>query len=183
MASSFLILHGWENQRPVGHWQHWLTDELEALGHLVSYPQLSDPDTPSLATWKQEIREHYAALPGPVTVICHSLAVLAWLSLLDDADPPHPARLALVAPPSASVIGKRPVVAEFAWQPKMMMLQAGSSVLIASDNDPFCPKGAETEFAEHFDAEYVVLKKAGHITPETGFGPWNQMLSWALNGA
>ena len=178
--ASYLIVHGWQNRRPPEHWQHWLALQLEAAGHTVSYPQLSDPDAPSLAVWKREIREHYAALTGPVIVICHSLACLAWLALLDDPEPPAPTKLALVAPPSAGVIKKNRPVAEFAWKPKTMLLNAGKSVLIASDNDPFCPKGATTEFAEHFDAEYVVLHDAGHINIQAGFGPWSQMLEWAL---
>lgn len=180
MVSSFLILHGWENRRPEAHWQHWLADELKAAGRTVVYPQLSDPDTPSLAAWKAEFRAHYLGLSGPVTVICHSLAVLAWLSQLADDDPIQPDRLALVSPPSASIIKKHSAVAEFAWTPKMTLLQANSSVLIASDNDPYCPKGAAAEFAEHMDAEFVVVPGGGHITPSDGFGPWPQMLAWAL---
>lgn len=181
--SSFLLLHGWESRRPADHWQHWLADELESLGHTVDYPQLSEPDDPDLATWKSEIRAHYAALEGPVTVICHSLACLAWLSLLQDPDPIAPARLALVAPPAASKVRAEREIAAFAWKPKATMLNAGSSVLIASDNDSWLPKGAGTEFAEHLDAEFVVMAGAGHINPASGFGPWPQMLAWALKPA
>ena len=40
--AAYLILHGWQNHRPEGHWQRWLAGELEARGHVVRYPQLPD---------------------------------------------------------------------------------------------------------------------------------------------
>lgn len=35
-ARSFLILHGWQNHRPEGHWQRGLADALAARGHHVA---------------------------------------------------------------------------------------------------------------------------------------------------
>jgi len=37
-----LLLHGWQNHRPAGHWQHQLADDLTADGVDVSYPALPD---------------------------------------------------------------------------------------------------------------------------------------------
>ena len=44
MVAEALILHGWQNRRPEGHWQRWLAEELEAGGVVVRYPQLPEPD-------------------------------------------------------------------------------------------------------------------------------------------
>jgi predicted alpha/beta hydrolase family esterase len=46
-----LIIHGWTNHRPVGHWQRSLAAALRDQGHLVSYPQLPNADQPILDEW------------------------------------------------------------------------------------------------------------------------------------
>ncbi|MDR6323285.1 RBBP9/YdeN family alpha/beta hydrolase [Actinoplanes couchii] len=58
---SFLLLHGWQNRRPTGHWQHWLATELRAAGHEVVHPQLPDPDEPVLDVWLTELSTHVKA--------------------------------------------------------------------------------------------------------------------------
>lgn len=70
-GAAFLILHGWENHRPVGHWQRHLHDELVSRGHTVRYPQLPDADAPRLDAWLGALRSELAALGGAdsITVI------------------------------------------------------------------------------------------------------------------
>jgi predicted alpha/beta hydrolase family esterase len=41
--TSFLVLHGWPNRRPDGHWQRWLADRLAEDEAQVLYPQLPHP--------------------------------------------------------------------------------------------------------------------------------------------
>jgi len=101
-----LLLHGWQNRRPLGHWQGWLTEELAARGHLVRYPQLPQPDDPDLDTWLATVQEQLAGL-GDVEVtervlVCHSLACLLWLHLVAGSDGAGPLvdRVLLIAPPS-----------------------------------------------------------------------------------
>ena len=50
-ARRFLVLHGWENHRPVEHWEWWLTDQLRSRGEQVLHPQLPSPDHPRLDDW------------------------------------------------------------------------------------------------------------------------------------
>ena len=42
-ARRFLVLHGWQNRRPAGHWQWQLTEALRSAGEQVLYPQLPSP--------------------------------------------------------------------------------------------------------------------------------------------
>ena len=44
----FLVLHGYTNRRPEGHWQRRLTVALRDAGEQVVYPALPDPDAPRL---------------------------------------------------------------------------------------------------------------------------------------
>src|SRR4029450_2799765 len=100
MTDSFLILHGWGNRRPPEHWEHRLSLELTAQGREVRYPQLPDPDVPSLDAWLDEVAaglEGWA--PASTTVVAHSLGATTWLQAVARGRVPRVGRLLLVAPP------------------------------------------------------------------------------------
>jgi len=181
---AFLILHGWENHRPEGHWQRHLHDELVARGELVRYPQLPDADAPRLDEWLAALRTEIAALEGagPLTVICHSLACALWLRAAQ-LDPALEAdRLLLVAPPAASVI-EPTVVGDFAVRPTdAWRTGAREAVLVASDLDPFCPAGAGVEYGA-LGLPLQLVPGGGHLALNDGFGAWPGVLAWALDGA
>src|SRR4051812_15005671 len=114
---SFLILHGWQNHRPDGHWQRALADELAARGHRVTYPQLPDPDDPDLDVWLAVLHAfldaEWDSRGRERVVVCHSLAVLLWLHAAARGGA-RADRVLLVAPPSAEVLASLAEVAEFA---------------------------------------------------------------------
>lgn len=182
-SGSFLILHGYENHRPAGHWQHWLAGELTALGHEVRYPQLPDPDHPDLGSWRAATVGELAALTtGPVTVVAHSASAAMWLGLCEEGIAPAADRLALVAPPEADVMAGIPDVAGFAWRgsscaPSPLRLGAREAVVLVGSDDAFAPNGA-AYLRPLVDARVVELPGAGHLTPESGYGPWPAMLAW-----
>ena len=85
-----------------GHWQTWLAARLQADAERVAYPDLPDPDLPSLHAWRGVLDGELAALPaGETIVICHSLACLLWLHHVAEGGA-QADRLLLVAPPSES---------------------------------------------------------------------------------
>ncbi|MFJ5303799.1 RBBP9/YdeN family alpha/beta hydrolase [Streptomyces sp. NPDC088350] len=180
--TAYLILHGWQNHRPRGHWQHWLADRLRALGHEVAYPQLPDPDDPDLEVWLTELR-HYLDPDVSRVVVAHSASVLLWLHAVargvvrdGDAD-----RVLLVAPPSASVVVRHPEIAEFA-PPAPELTLPGSTRLVAGDDDPYCPEGARTVFGEPFGIPTEIIPGAGHLDLDAGYGSWPAVLEWCLDG-
>ena len=163
---SFLILHGLEGNDE-GHWQTWLADRLRERGLRVLYPELPDPFEPELEEWLDVIDGEYAA-----TVVCHSLGCLLWLH--------HVARggwtserVLLVAPPCAEVPGAS------GFQPPPFPELGEGALLAASGDDPWCPPGAATAYAELAVAT-VELPGAGHVNTEAGYGPWPGALAWCL---
>lgn len=46
---AFLILHGWQNHRPEGHWQHWLAGRSE---NWASTSSTRSCPTPTTRTWR-----------------------------------------------------------------------------------------------------------------------------------
>jgi len=185
MTAHFLILHGWQNRRPEAHWQHWLADRLTDLGHRVTYPQLPDPDDPSLDVWLSELTRHLDALrggEGERVVVAHSASAVLWLHALSrglvkegDVD-----RVLLVAPPSTSVLVRHPEVAEFA-APALDFTPTAATRLVAGDDDPYCPEGARELFGDPLGIPTEVLPGAAHLDLDAGYGSWPAVLEWCLD--
>jgi predicted alpha/beta hydrolase family esterase len=175
-SRSFLILHGLEASGP-GHWQTWLAARLRADNERVAYPDLPDADMPSLRSWREKLNGELDALPaGEVVVVCHSLACLLYLHHVADGGA-QADRALLVAPPSESA--GVPQIAAFFPVP-LPALQAGAR-LVCSDDDPYCPEGAQNLYAD-LGIPVDVIPGAGHVNPESGFGPWPAAEAWCLDG-
>ena len=180
--SSFLVLHGWPNRRPVGHWQRWLADRLADDGAQVLYPQLPEPDAPVLEDWLLDLRRYVAAMRGEEKVlVCHSLAVLLWWQAATSAEPVHADRVLLVAPPAPSFV-RQELVAAFV--PDRMETEplapgfAASIRLVASDADPYCPGGAAALYADRYGLDADIVPGAGHFDLPAGYGDWPSVLAW-----
>ncbi|MEV0119569.1 alpha/beta hydrolase [Streptomyces sp. NPDC050844] len=184
--SSFLILHGWQNHRPEGHWQRWLAGELGGRGARVSYPQLPDPDEPDLEVWLgclQGLLDAEQGVGSERVVVCHSLGVLLWLHAVarggSRAD-----RVLLVAPPSGDVLARYEEVAGFGG-PEVTAAQvaraAGAVRLVAADDDPFCPGGAAARYGVPLGLDTDVVPGGGHLDLDAGYGAWPSVLAWCLD--
>lgn len=175
----FLILHGLEGSGP-GHWQAWLADRLTARGLDVSFPDLPDPADPDPDRWLSALADGLGERRG-WTVVCHSLACLLWLRAAARADAPlGAARALLVAPPWRPDV---PAVERFLSHgagAADVAAAAAETLIVASDDDPYCPPGAGSRFATPLGVELVTLPGAGHINIEAGFGPWPAAEAWAV---
>ncbi|MET8859900.1 alpha/beta hydrolase [Streptomyces sp. NPDC004579] len=181
---SFLILHGWQNHRPEGHWQHWLAGRLGELGQHVVYPQLPDADDPDLEVWLTELARHLDALRGSErVVVAHSLGAVLWLHAAARGLPGAVGvdRVLLVAPPSASVLAGLPEIAGFTLTEKGFTLP-GPTRLVAGDDDPYCPEGADAVYGDPLGVPARILPGAGHLGMDAGYGPWPSVLEWCLDG-
>ncbi|MFE9252643.1 RBBP9/YdeN family alpha/beta hydrolase [Streptomyces sp. NPDC007088] len=185
--AAFLVLHGWQNHRPPGHWQHWLAERLGARGHTVDYPQLPDADRPDLGSWLDALRTHRAALPAEgVTVVCHSLACALWLTAAARGTTGSPVdRVLLVSPPSPSFLAGEPEVAAFVPPPvtrARLDRAARSTRLVTGAEDPYCPEGAKALYGDPLGVPTDVLPGAGHISQGEGYGAWDAVLEWCVGG-
>jgi predicted alpha/beta hydrolase family esterase len=182
-AESFLVLHGLGNHRPPEHWQFWVSARLAAAGHQVLYPDLPEPDAPSLAAWSATVHGRLEAMQGPRrTVICHSLSCLLWFAIAADVDPARrPGRLLLVAPPDPHHVP--PEGSDFTHEPSLGAVTASATEevrIVCSDADPYNPTGAGRMFGEPLGCPVDLLAGAGHINPDSGYGPWPSVEAWCL---
>jgi predicted alpha/beta hydrolase family esterase len=182
--TAFLLLHGWQNHRPKGHWQHWLADRLTERGHTVTYPQLPDADDPDLEVWLTELARHLAALGGDErVVVAHSAAVLLWLHAVarGEVRPGAVDRVLLVSPPSPSVVAGYREIAAFAPPPLDGLRLPAPTRLVAGDDDPYCPEGAATLYGGPLGVATDLLPGAAHLDPAAGYGPWPAVRDWCLH--
>jgi uncharacterized protein len=176
-----LLLHGWQNRRPSGHWQFWLAERLRSQGEQVLYPPLPNPDNPRLDEWLEVLTCELAQLgDGERVVICHSLSCLLWahaaarLGAQVRVD-----RLLWTAPPGTSAFP--PSLASFSprdLDADAVRASAPLRQLVCGDDDPYCPERAERLYGP-LGFETRVLPGAAHLDPDAGFGPWPEAERWA----
>jgi uncharacterized protein len=164
-----LILHGLDGSGS-NHWQTWLADELRSHGAEVAYPDLPDASSPQLDPWLEAIAAERR--DGDI-VVCHSLACIAWLHHRSRGAAPA-ARALLVAPPCRDDV---PEIAPFFPAPLRHGLVPEAHIW-CSDDDPYCPAGAVTTYAEPLGVPYDLFANGGHLNPDAGYGPWPLALEW-----
>jgi predicted alpha/beta hydrolase family esterase len=181
----FLVLHGFTNRRPEGHWQRRLTTSLRDAGEQVVYPALPDTDDPSLTSWLAVLDTELALLGDPENVerivVGHSLGAVLWLHACARGVTAPVDRVLLVAPPGPSRFAES--FPGFALPPELdsaaVTAAATSTLLVCSDADPWCPEGTVTAYAEPLGIRSVVVPGASHFALDDGFGEWPEVLAWA----
>lgn len=183
MTPRFVILHGWENRRPPGHWEHWLTEQLRERGFDVDYPQLPDPDTPDLDTWLELLDELVTRDERPVTLLAHSLAASLWLTrLARGGKPGRVTRLALAAIPAPEVLRTTVVASFIDHPPRITALPGVEQIVFEGENDPYSPGGVRAAYDIDPMIPVEAVPAGEHLTPDSGFGAWPRILEWTLPG-
>ncbi|WP_027345581.1 RBBP9/YdeN family alpha/beta hydrolase [Hamadaea tsunoensis] len=184
-SRTFLILHGVENRRPADHWEHHLARSLRERGEQVFYPQLPDPDRPVPEDWFEVIAAELAMMRGERIVVAHSLGAVAWLHVAARSATPPADRVLLVSPPGPSAFGWD-AIAPFTpadLDLGSLRLSVAQPRLTCSDNDHYCPEGADQAYGVPLGADVDLLPGAGHITIGDGYGDWPSVLGWCLDPA
>lgn len=184
----FLILHGWQNERPDGHWQRWLASALTERGHEVVYPQLPSPHLPVLSDWLSAIADA-AGSPEPGVervVIAHSLSCAAWIHLAERGAAGLPVdRLLFVAPPGPKFLQDTPELRGFAFADGAHRAVASTSLaqprLVCTSDDPYCDPPADVVYDKVFDTD-VPPDAVGHFDMDAGYGEWTSILKWCEDG-
>jgi predicted alpha/beta hydrolase family esterase len=186
----FLILHGVENWRPLEHWQWWLAAELRSRDEQVLYPQLPSPSSPALDQWLAVLHGELAQLgTGERIVVAHSCSVALWLLAAPEIAPAERVdRVALIAPPGPSAFSAPYRAFLPVGIDRLAVARASreAPLVITSDNDPYCPEGLEAYksiYTEALGLEHQLIRGAGHISIEDGYGPWPTILDWCLSSA
>jgi predicted alpha/beta hydrolase family esterase len=160
-----LLLPGWQGSGPE-HWQmRW------AKVHGYSVVEQNDWLRPRRGDWLARLDEVVIDAPGPVVLVAHSLGcilVSAWASFSR-----HTAKVRaalLVAPGDVAQPGLQEVLP--GWLPIEGRPLPFRSIVVGSDNDPYCSAERAQQLARNWSARWVGLGAAGHINADSSLGDW-----------
>ncbi len=113
------------------------------------------------------------------------LACLLWFRAAPElGDDERIERLLLVSPPSSDRVptaGASFRLGEFDAHAVSTSVR-GEIAIFCSDADPYNPSGAQALYGDALGVTPVVFSGAGHITPESGYGPWSAAEDWCAGG-
>ena len=99
-----------------------------------------------------------------------------------ELDVPHVGRGQAVSPPSPEIlwpaIGHLTAPADL--PPRAISSASDATRLVCSDNDPYCPPGADRLYAEPLQISADQIPDGGHLSVDDGYGPWPSVLAWCL---
>jgi uncharacterized protein len=148
----------------------------------VSYPDLPDPDAPSLDAWCDALEAELLGFAEPPVVACHSLGAVLWLHLAARLRRRLGARVLLVAPPSEGA--GAPEIAEFVPPPldreALAVAADATRMVCAPSGDPYCPEGATPLYAGPLGIPVDEIPGGGHLNTDAGYGAWPAVERWCL---
>ena len=163
--ASVLILPGWQGSGPL-HWQmRWV-----ALHGDVVVEQ-NDWLRPLRGDWLARLDDVVSDLNGPVYLAAHSLGciqVAAWAGVSTQF---HKVKGALLVAPG-DVEAPHLLDLFSSWRPIDMVTLPFPSILVGSQNDPYCTAQRAQTFAKAWGSDYVDLGFKGHVNAESELGDW-----------
>lgn len=181
-----LLLHGWSGSGP-RHWQRWLAAELTKREIAVDFPELPDPDAPTLSEWLDVLRERMAAAPPAeeLVVVTHSLGSILWLqhaSSLGGRDRRADRVLLVAAPSPGSVPAECSGFTPVPLDARGLRRAAGVTRMVAGEDDHYCSRTDAKLAAEALRIELDIIPGGEHLNSDSGYGSWPSMLEWVLTG-
>jgi predicted alpha/beta hydrolase family esterase len=167
MASSVLILPGWQNSGPL-HWQSLWQAEF-------GYERVEQHDwmRPLRGDWIARLEEVLLQQPQPAVLVAHSLGCLLVAAWAAHTGQLHRVKAALlVAPADAEQESLRPVLSS--WSPVPLQKLPFPSILVGSQDDPYCSFERASSFASAWGSELLDAGAVGHINADSGLGMWQQ---------
>lgn len=156
-----VIVPGLHDSGP-SHWQSLWAGQLPRVHRVVQ----ADWFSPRRQPWVEQVAAVVSAATGRVLVAAHSLGCLATVHL-----PPDVARriagALLVAPADPE---RRALLHDFAPAPCDVLPYP--SIVVGSRNDPWCTSRLAASYAKAWGSDLVLLRDAGHVNVEAGYGAW-----------
>jgi uncharacterized protein len=172
-SPTILLIPGLNNSGP----DHWQTRWQQRLPGAVR-AELGSWDSPRKTAWITNLGIAIRNIAGPKILVAHSLGchAVAWWAKQE----PEVAELdikgaLLVAPPDVDSVSKGSKLADFGPAPRTFL--PFPSLLVASQNDPYCGIQHAQKLARRWRARFVNAGLFGHINADSGIGDWPYGLS------
>jgi len=160
-----LILPGWQGSGPL----HWQMRWVEKYGYQVV--EQSDWMRPLRGDWLARLDDVVSDIEAPIYLVAHSLAciqVAAWASISKRA---HQVKAALLVAPSD--VEAPPMKEVFnSWRPIAVQKMPFQSMVVSSQNDPYCSVERAQFFAKAWGAKLINTGSQGHLNADALLGDW-----------
>ncbi|KQS08071.1 hypothetical protein ASG04_13085 [Curtobacterium sp. Leaf183] len=161
----WVIVPGIWNSDPE-HWQSRWQAERHETAVRIAPTSWSGPDPDD---WARAIDRAVAATEGPPVLVAHSLGVIAAWRWLVDHDDGRVAGAFLVAPPDPAAPGFPAAAAGFTLPERSV---ATPTLLVVSDDDPYCSTERATAMGDALGADVRRIGEHGHVNVASGVGDW-----------
>ena len=166
MAVRVLLLPGLFDSGP-DHWQsHWERSE-----PLFIRVVQRDWERPRREDWVETLDVAVGAAGPDAVLVAHSTGctlVAFWAR-----ETSHTVRGALLVAPSDTEAPSYPV-GPTGWQPMPREALGFRSIVVASNDDPYCELKRAIVFAQAWGSAFVTIGGAGHINAASGLGDWKR---------
>ena len=165
-----LIVPGYTNSGP----EHWQTRWQEKIATARRVEQ-RDWNKPGFLEWQESIVLAVQAARKPVVIVAHSLGVIAVVHAAKKLAKAQLKGAFLVAPVGETyMVEHEDIDLKFADVPRDPL--PFPAVLVASQNDSFCPYLEAEEWAYAWGAAFSDAGDSGPINTDSGHGPWPEGL-------
>lgn len=148
------------------HWQSRWESRLSTSRRV----EQDDWEKPDRHAWSARLAEAVNATTRPVVLVAHALGIPTLVNAVPRFTADVRGAL-LVAPPD---LGNEPLepgeLKTFGPYPRDPL--PFPSILIGSQNDPFCSLAVAEDLAAAWGSLFIDAGEAGHIDAEAGYGPW-----------
>jgi len=160
-----LILPGWQSSGPA-HWQsRWeaLYGDLRVEQHDWMRPLRGD--------WISRLEDVLLAQDGPRILVAHSLGCMLTAAWASHSKNTHLVQGALLVAPGDPEREELRAALK-SWSPVPREPLPFKSLLLGSQDDPYCSLERAKAFAQAWGSEFIDFGARGHLNAESGLGDW-----------
>ena len=160
-----LILPGWQNSGPA-HWQsRWevLYGDVRVQQHDWMHPLRGD--------WISRLEDVLLSRTGPSILVAHSLGCLLTAAWASHSRNTHLVAGALLVAPGDPEQPELQAALK-SWRPVPTSKLPFKSLLLGSQDDPYCSLARAQTFAQAWGSACIDYGARGHINAESGLGDW-----------
>lgn len=167
--ADIIIVPGYKNSGP-DHWQSRWQEKMKTARRV----RQDDWHKPVVDEWTASLLTAIDEGDGPTVLVAHSLGVQVVAQAVGQMNDSHRAKVKgafLVSPPDVENPQLRPKhLMTFGPYPRDPF--PFPSVVVASQNDPFCSFEIAGDMANAWGSLLIDARESGHIDDKSGQGPW-----------
>ncbi len=167
--ADIIMVPGYTNS-DADHWQSRWQNQMKTARRVDQEDWLK----PVVEDWTANLIAAVSEATAPVVLIAHSLGgqvVAQAIAGMEDSQLSTIRGAFIVAPPDVENPSLRPRHL-MTFGPYRREPFPFPSVVVASQNDPFCSIETAAEMALAWGSKFVDARESGHINSDSGHGPW-----------